>query len=82
MTKDDIFNKIKGILAKEFELEESSITPQSKLFEELEMDSIDAVDLMVKMKEYIPSKIDPEQFKKVVTIQDVVDILYPLINKS
>jgi len=79
MSKEELFTKIKEILSKEFEIEASSITPQSKLFADLELDSIDAVDLLVKMKEYVPGKIDPELFKKAVTIQDVVDILHPLI---
>ena len=79
MTKDEIFGKLQDILVKEFELEKQSIIPQANLYDDLELDSIDAVDLMVKMKEYIPKKIDPEQFKKVKTIQDVVDILHSLV---
>ncbi|MDR0496450.1 MAG: phosphopantetheine-binding protein [Treponema sp.] len=79
MTKDEVFRKLKEILSGEFEIELASITPEAKLYEELELDSIDAVDLLVKMKEYVPGKIEPEQFKKARTVQDVVDILYPLV---
>jgi acyl carrier protein len=82
MSKDEIFLKIKEILNTEFEIDENSINQETKLYTDLELDSIDAVDLMVKMKEYVKDKIEPEQFKKAVTIQDVVDILYPLVNKS
>ena len=82
MTKEEVFLKLQEILSGEFEIEASSITPESKLYEDLELDSIDAVDLIVKMKEYIPGKIDPEPFKKAKTIQDVVDILHPLIQKT
>ena len=82
MTKEEIFGRLKDILTTEFELEEASVTPEARLFDDLELDSIDAVDIMVKMKEHVPEKIDPEKFKKVVTIQDVTDLLYPLINKS
>jgi len=81
MTKEDILQKMKGILADEFEIEKDAVTPEAKLYDDLELDSIDAVDLLVKMKEFIPGKIDPELFKKAVTIQDVVDILYPLVQK-
>ena len=79
MSKEEIFQKMQEILAGEFQIERESITPQSRLYEELELDSIDAVDLLVKMKQYIPGKIDPEQFKKARTIQDVVDVLHPLM---
>jgi len=82
MTKEDIFHKMKAILANEFEVEKDSISLGSKLYEDLELDSIDAVDLLVKMKEFVPGKIDPELFKKAVTIQDVVDILYPLVQSG
>lgn len=82
MTKEEIFLKIKNILNKEFEIDNDSISMETKLYADLELDSIDAVDLLVKMKEYVKDKIEPEQFKKAVTIQDVIDILYPLINKS
>jgi len=79
MTKEETFQKLKEILSNEFEIEPASITGDSKLYEDLELDSIDAVDLLVKMKEFVPGKIEPEQFKKVRTVQDVVDVLYPLI---
>jgi len=82
MTREEIFQKIQGILTEEFEIEKSAVVPDAKLYEDLELDSIDAVDLLVKMKRFIPGKIDPESFKKAVTIQDVVDILYPLIQQT
>ena len=81
MTNDDILHKLQDILSEEFEIEKDAIVPEAKLYNDLELDSIDAVDLLVKMKGFIPGKIDPESFKKAATVQDVVDILYPLIQK-
>jgi len=81
MTKEEVFEKFKDILVTEFQMDKDSINPNSRLYEDLELDSIDAVDLMVKMKVYLEGKIEPEQFKKAVTVQDVIDILYPLIKK-
>ena len=82
MTREDILQKMQDILTAEFELDRESVTPEAKLYEDLELDSIDAVDLLVKMKEFIPGKIDPDSFKKARTVQDVVDIIYPLVQKS
>ena len=79
MTKDEVFQKIQDILVEEFKLEKEIITPEAKLYEDLELDSIDAVDLIVKMKGYIPGKMAPEQFKKARTVQDVVEILHTMI---
>ena len=81
MTKEEILQKIQGILTEEFEIEAGAAIPEAKLYDDLDLDSIDAVDLLVKMKEYIPGKIDPELFKKAITVQDVVDILHPLVQK-
>jgi len=78
MTREDILQKIQDILTEEFEIEKSAVVPEAKLYQDLELDSIDAVDLLVKMKGLIPGKIDPESFKKAATVQDVVDILYSL----
>ena len=77
MTKDDIFNKIKEILAGEFEIPAEDITPDALLNADLDLDSIDAIDLIVKLRDFIPGKIDPEIFNSVKTIQDVVDKIYP-----
>ena len=79
MTREEIFQKIQDILTLEFELEREAVTNEAKLYEDLELDSIDAVDLLVKMKEFIPGKVDPESFKKAATVQNVVDIIYPLV---
>jgi acyl carrier protein len=79
MTKDDIFQQLKEILSGDFEIDPSLITPDAKLYEELDLDSIDAVDMVVKMKERIPGKIDPALFKTARTVQDIVELLHPLV---
>ncbi|ERJ98918.1 putative acyl carrier protein [Treponema socranskii subsp. socranskii VPI DR56BR1116 = ATCC 35536] len=82
MTKEEIFDKLKAILSKEFEIEEDKITPAAKLADDLELDSIDSIDLIVKMKDFIPGKVDPAIFKTVKTMQDVVDALYPYTQQA
>jgi acyl carrier protein len=82
MTREEVLQKIQDILTEEFEIDRDAVVPEAKLYQDLELDSIDAVDLLVKMKSFIPGKIDPESFKKAVTIQNVVDILYPLIQQT
>ena len=82
MTQQEIFTQIQQMLASLFEIEPSDIKPESKLFEELELDSIDAIDLVVKLQKTIGKKIMPEEFKNVRTVQDVVDVVYKLVNNS
>jgi len=79
MTKNDIFQKMKEILVETFELDSEKITPEARLLNDLDLDSIDAVDLIVKLQQYTNKKIDPETFKQVRTIQDVVDAIYAMM---
>jgi acyl carrier protein len=79
MTKDEIFSKMKDILVETFEIDPKKITPDALLFENLDLDSIDAVDLIVKLQQFTSQKIDPETFKKVRTVQDVVDAIYLMV---
>ena len=82
MDKQFIFEKIKAALIEDFDLEESRIVLDARLYEDLELDSIDAVDLIVKLKSLLPTNIDPEVFKTVRTVQDVVDAIYNLIQNA
>lgn len=82
MEKKEIFEKIKAALIEDFDLEEGRIVPDAKLYEDLELDSIDAVDLIVKLKSFLSKNIDPEAFKKMRTLQNVVDGIYNLVQNS
>ena len=75
MDRDRLYLEIKDILVDQFEVDESKVSMHADLYEELEIDSIDAVDLMVQLKEMTGKKIPPEQFKQVRTIGNVLDTL-------
>ncbi|MDR0387427.1 MAG: phosphopantetheine-binding protein [Treponema sp.] len=80
-TTEELFAKIKEVLVAEFALEADAVRPESLLMEDLGLDSIDAVDLIVKLKPYISGKLGPELFKQVRTIQDVVEVIFPLLEQ-
>ncbi|CPR15451.1 Acyl carrier protein (ACP2) [Brenneria goodwinii] len=82
MDKNEIYQEITGLLVKLFELDEDNIKPESRLYEDLELDSIDAVDMVVHLQKRIGRKISPETFKSVRTVQDVVDAVERLINEG
>ncbi len=71
-TRDEIFNVLKDILVNDFEIEQDQIVPDANLFEDLDFDSIDAVDLAVRLQEYTNRKISPDNFKEIRTVNDVV----------
>jgi acyl carrier protein len=82
MSKEEILQRMQDILSEQFQIDKNVVTLEAKLYDDLELDSIDAVDLLVKMKGFIRGKIEPELFKKAVTVQDVVDLLHPLIKEK
>ena len=76
MSKEELFAKIQEVLESDFEIEKDDVKMDSKLFEDLDLDSIDAVDLLSKIKQYMPGKqIDPEMFKNAKTVENVIDLL-------
>lgn len=79
-SRDDILQIIKQIMLEMFEIEEELVTLDARLKEELDFDSIDAVDMMVKLKEITGKAVKPEDFKNARTINDVVEAVYKLIH--
>lgn len=79
-TPDEIFLTLREIMCDLFELDESRIQLDTRLYDELEIDSIDAVDLMEKIKRLTGKKVSPDDFKTVRTIRDVVDTIEKLVN--
>jgi acyl carrier protein len=82
MEKSEILKRLQDALVTEFGLDSSKIVPEARLYEDLDLDSIDAVDLIVKLKSMLPRNINPEVFKSVRTLQDVVDAIYDLIQEA
>ncbi len=56
-----------------------AVTVEAKLFEDLDLDSIDAVDLVVRLQDYTGRKIPVAEFKSVRTVGDVVDQVHALL---
>jgi acyl carrier protein len=79
MTDEQIFTRLKEILSQTFELPEQNIHMDSHLFEDLDLDSIDAVDLALKLQEMTGKRIKPDEFKTVRTVRDVVSAVRNLL---
>ena len=78
MEKTVIFEKLKEILVSEFQIAADEIDLGKRLDEDLELDSLDMVDIILYLKKYIGDKVDPGLFKGVRTVQDIVDLLEPI----
>lgn len=78
--REDILTAIKTIMVEMFEIDEQMITPDARLYEDLDFDSIDAVDMMVRLKEITGKAVKPEDFKSARTIGDVVEAVYKMLS--
>jgi acyl carrier protein len=81
-SKSEIFSTLSTYLRDMFEVPQERITLGARLFEDLDLDSIDAVDLVVKLQEYTGRRIAPAEFKSVRTIGDVVDKIHAQFSES
>lgn len=76
--KDEIFAQLVGILEELFEVDPSTVTMDTEFYEDLDIDSIDAVDMMVRVKETSGHRLDPDVFKNVRTVGDCVSAIEAL----
>ena len=80
MTDQEIETTIKNILAEDFEVDVATLTPETNLFTELDLDSIDAVDLVVRLQQETGKKVNPADFKEIRTLGDVTKAVSKLVN--
>lgn len=76
MTRDEIFQRVQGVLVEMFELEPSKVTLDAKLVDDLDLDSIDAIDMVVKLQELIGQRVEEAALRGVRTVGDVVELVH------
>ena len=82
MNKQELYLHIVGIMQNTFAIEPEKIALDSMLGEDLDIDSIDAVDLIVQLKPLLGSSLKPEAFKAVRSVQDVVDVVHAMMHSE
>jgi acyl carrier protein len=81
-TKDDIYKSVVDILSETFQLDRAAIKPEANLYTDLDIDSIDAIDLLVKLQKMTGKRMKPEAFKSARTVQDVVNAIDALLAEA
>ncbi|MBD9412992.1 acyl carrier protein [Pseudomonas sp. PDM16] len=79
-SREEIFATLRDALVELFELDAERVTLEANLYQDLEIDSIDAVDLIDHIKRQTGKKIAAEEFKAVRTVGDVVEAVYQVVN--
>jgi acyl carrier protein len=75
---DETLERVRATLVELFDIEPGDVTPQARLFEDLEIDSIDVVDLMDHVRRFTGRKVTAEDFRSVRTVGDLADVIQRL----
>ena len=75
LTQEQVLAQLREWMQELFEIEPEDIQLDSNLYEDLDVDSIDAVDLVIKIKELTGKQVEPDDFKAVRTVQDVITVI-------
>jgi len=78
LDKAAVYEKIKELMISIFKIDADSISPEKRLDDDLKLDSLDLVDLILGISDYIGKKIDPTLFKDAGTVQDLVNSVSPV----
>jgi acyl carrier protein len=71
-TNEEIFEHLSKLIHELFEVPMEDIKFESRFYEDLGLDSIDAIDLIGQVQVMVGTRLDPEHFKEVLTVGDVV----------
>ncbi|HCE2681477.1 TPA: acyl carrier protein [Vibrio parahaemolyticus] len=82
VNKDQVLEQVKDALVELFEIDADDIQPDAHLYQDLDLDSIDAVDLVVHLQNVTGKKIKPAEFSTVRTVDDVVNAVTELLKES
>ena len=80
--KEQILAEVRTAMVELFELEPERITLEARLYDDLEIDSIDAIDLIDRLRQVSGKKIPAERFRSVRTIGDLVDSVQQLFDEA
>jgi acyl carrier protein len=82
MTRPEIEARVIDILVRTFELERPVVRPESRLAEDLELDSIDALDMVVELQDLLHGRLDERSLKGLLTVADVVDMVEAALQRG
>ncbi len=78
-SREELLERLRGYMVELFEIEPETVTLEARLSEDLDLDSIDAVDLVVKLQELTGNRIKPDEFKSVRTVEDVIERVHGVL---
>ena len=80
MTDQEIIEKMREVLVEEFEVEADEVTPEANFFSDLDLDSLDAIDLVINMDKLLGVKLKGQDAQNIKTVQDFVELIQSKLN--
>jgi len=75
MKDEEILIELKKVLVEEFEVEEGEVTPEATFYDDLGLDSLDAIDLIVTLNNLYDIEVDSADSEAIRTVQDLIEIV-------
>lgn len=75
MDSEAAFDVVTKYLVERFEVPREKISPETNLFTDLELDSIDALDMMALLESELEVDVSEEELKEIRTVQNVVEYI-------
>ena len=75
MSDEEVLIEVKKVLIEEFEVEESIINLDATFYEDLGLDSLDAIDLIVTLNNFYDMEVEPTESEEIRTVQNLIDIV-------
>jgi acyl carrier protein len=82
VSREDVFRYIQRTMVESFELEPDQVTQHATLIDDLGLDSIDAIDMAVKIQEYTGRRVAEEELRSLRTVADAVDLVQRLVHSG
>lgn len=82
ISRAEVLEHVRKAMEDLFAIDPARVKLETNVVEDLDLDSIDAIELAVRMETLTGQRLDPESFKEMRTIADVVEILYRLLGEA
>lgn len=77
-SREAILEQVRAEFFELFEIARDRVRPEARLYQDLEIDSIDAIDILARVHRLTDRKVSPEEFRSVKTVGDLVDVVQRL----
>ena len=82
MSQTDVLAKVSETFVEMFELDPKQVTADARLVEDLDLDSIDAIDLAAKVHEMTGKRLQEDDLRRIQTVRDVVEIVEEMVGDT